>query len=208
MEALKAEVDRKRKEITDAKGSAKKYQRRGDGAVTLVASVHPIPLTITAFPPATTTLQSKKESEENLDSIILSSDEIQKRLRALNEPIRLFGESDTHRFKRLSTLSTKEERSAHQNDFKQAWLHTDNDLQKNIFDQSTEHHAVQQVDPTQFKQITIQLFNSDSERNKNLITGYLKYLLDEWEICLRERAEHIKSSASGKMLTAAHVDSI
>ena len=195
MDALKAEVERKRKEMTAGK-QFKKYMRRGEQE----QQNNKVPTDIVATTEeANQTIQSKKKISEEQDEVIgISSTEIEKRLRLLNEPIRLFAETDVHRFKRLKALSSREERHHNQNDFKKAWESTDTELQKNVFDQVEEEKDDVIIDTgEEFILISSDLHLKDPEKNKKLLTKYLQYLLQQWEIYLKNRPDEVKNTGSG-----------
>lgn len=242
MEAIIAEVERKRKELLASKQPAK-YQRRGDSKVSETQvdlsqekskTVQSLKQNSNRSIQTSNYASPKKLSTEH--EITLSTQEIEKRLRVLGEPIRLFNESDNQRSKRLNILSTKEERALHQNDFKQAWNSNDSDLQKTMFDsvkdkgnanntntgggsrngyddlnndnddEDDERKSKRVIDMKLFRKITPELFEKDQAKVKVLIEGYLRFLLFEWNEFLKKRCEDLKNTATGKMLTTAYVN--
>ncbi|KAI8802815.1 Prp18 domain-containing protein [Cladochytrium replicatum] len=134
---------------------------------------------------------NNNDDDEQDDDYRVPAEEVIRRLRAREEPIRLFGETDKQRIRRLKILEAKEERSDGQrNEFKkvleatdqranmeylkkQAGLVTDDDLEK-----VKRREAEGDVDTTP---ISLELLQKDPDRNYTLVGIYFRRLLYEWE---------------------------
>jgi pre-mRNA processing factor 4 (PRP4) like len=197
MEAILAEINRKRKEASE-QNDGKKYQRRGDSNVTAIPDV--VIKTVAKPEPELESKQRQVSEDQTISntSIDISLTEIIRRLRSLNEPIRLFAESDLSLYRRLKTLSSREERSHAQNDFSLAWKSTSDSLQQNVFDQAPSQPSPLIVD-YDFGLISQKHYAENPEATRVILQAYLSHLLDAWEIYLRERSDDVKSSGSGKM---------
>lgn len=129
--------------------------------------------------------------------------EIEKKLKARGEPIRLFGETDRQRMTRLKYLEAKdEERSGGQrNDF--------NELLKGEDDKEFSSKRVKSENDQNISSIEAikgnvnrELLMKDRSRARELIDLFLNTLIKEWQVNLDSRPEDVKKSTAGRMSSA------
>ncbi|KAJ1667860.1 hypothetical protein IW140_001411 [Coemansia sp. RSA 1813] len=152
--------------------------------------------------------------EENGKSLgTMSADEVIKRLRARGEPIRLFGETDGQRRKRLRHLELSEEKraSGQQNEFRRVLAQVEagtmlEDLkrQARMGDDEKEkrQNKYQMLLDYDVSDISPYLLRTDIDRLHTLLYVYLKRLLYEWDDYLATRADDDRRSAEGKLAAA------
>ncbi|KAJ3292991.1 mRNA splicing protein prp18 [Borealophlyctis nickersoniae] len=144
----------------------------------------------------------------------ISNEDILRRFRARDEPIRLFGETDRQRIRRLRKLEAMEERTEGQrNDFRAALQKTDKALaMENMIRKSSTGDASEEVED-QFERkkrdgekevvdtsiISLDLLQKDPEKVRSLIGIYFKRVLKEWERTLNARPDDVKRSTQGKL---------
>ncbi|KAJ3202640.1 mRNA splicing protein prp18 [Clydaea vesicula] len=164
----------------------------------------------------------KQDSDE--DIIPLTSEEIIKRLRSLEQPVRLFAETDLNRYKRLSQLGSKEERHGLQNEFMKASKisdqqtkldfltkaskdnedNDDGDNFSNMYDKRKNDLEDLSSDiDTNF--ISTKLLNENPEKNRFLIEVFLKRLTKEWGRFIKARPDHEKDSVQGRNYAATQM---
>ncbi|KAJ1831493.1 hypothetical protein LPJ63_004245 [Coemansia sp. RSA 2711] len=141
----------------------------------------------------------------------IGADEVVKRLRARGEPIRLFGESDAARRKRLRTLELSEEkRDGQQNEFRHMLAQVEagamlSDLKRQAKMNDEDEKRQQKYDMLlayDVSDISLDLLRTDLDRLHTLLYVYFKRLLYEWDEFLQMRPEDERRSASGKMAAA------
>jgi pre-mRNA-splicing factor 18 len=148
-------------------------------------------------------------SEEASTTPSLSSEEVVKRLRAKGQPIRLFGETDERRIRRLRTVeSTETDMEGQRNDF----MKTVAQLEASL-DLEALKRKVEETDKTCVETniltpsilnvpITVKMLLGDRSFVCRLIQHYLKRLITEWEEELQNRPIAIKRSTQGKLAAA------
>ncbi|KAJ1759006.1 hypothetical protein LPJ77_001998 [Coemansia sp. RSA 2523] len=142
----------------------------------------------------------------------LASSEVIKRLRARNEPTRLFGETDTARHMRLRALELSEEKhDGQQNEFhrvlaqveagamlsdlkRQAQISDDTDTKRQNKLAALMEFDVSDISPS--------LLRTDMDRVYSLLYVYFKRLVYEWDDFLDMRSSDEQRSADGKMAAA------
>eukprot|EP00160_Parvularia_atlantis_P021551 Unigene9388_Nuclearia_a/m.28662 Unigene9388_Nuclearia_a/g.28662 ORF Unigene9388_Nuclearia_a/g.28662 Unigene9388_Nuclearia_a/m.28662 type:complete len:379 (+) Unigene9388_Nuclearia_a:76-1212(+) len=226
--ALKAELDAKRKAVTELAGERKYVKRseleaareakylqeqreadakrqvrktRGSGS----ESEELLPLRREGSVDAS----AKSEDEEQGRASMISSKEVVKRLRRRGEPIRLFGESDAQRYERLRELerAIPDESLAQQNTFMANIKTMDRKLDLDALQRKAEGEgsgdkAAKQSDlllPADDRPVTVELYQRDKEKIYHLMNNYWAKLLMEWEADLDARPEDVKRSTSGKV---------
>ncbi|KAJ3210589.1 mRNA splicing protein prp18 [Dinochytrium kinnereticum] len=228
MDILRAEIEKKRKIIDVVKPSEdaikapvkKKYMKRGEIEKLqeeLESGVAAPTKKASEVGNGGMLFSSKNKDDgagsfDNDDHIDLPEAEIIGRLRARGEPIRLFGETDRERVRRLKTLESREERTEGQrNDFqslldsadrglalelleKQAGVDEESEKRKKKKEQDLENVDTSALSPA--------LLEKDPDKAKSLIALYLRKLLHEWEKTLAARPEDVKRSTPGKLQTA------
>ncbi|KAJ2388138.1 hypothetical protein GGI05_003874, partial [Coemansia sp. RSA 2603] len=142
----------------------------------------------------------------------MADDEVVKRLRARGEPIRLFGESNSERRKRLRHLELSEEKTdGQQNEFRRVMEQVEqgamlDDLrrQANMSLDSDDHwrQKYQRALDYDVSDISPDLLRTDIDRLHTLLYVYFKRLVYEWREWLDARPEDERHSAEGKMAAA------
>lgn len=170
---------------------------------------------------------SGESEEKDQDAVItrripISSEEIIRRLRARQEPIRFFAESDWERYQRLKALEIIEERSEGQrNDFMKTLevLEQEFDLEalsrsdggrlnkshkESLQGRETGEEKKQSSLKLEINQqpITLALLKTEKDKIFPLIYFYLKKLLREWEEELEKMPESQRRSTQGKLQLA------
>ncbi|KAJ3037432.1 mRNA splicing protein prp18 [Rhizophlyctis rosea] len=164
---------------------------------------------------------------EDEDEFNIPNDEVVRRFRARDQPIRLFGETDRQRIRRLRKLESTEERTEGQrNDFRAAMQATDKGLAlENLIrkhsreegddstpaddnnqytKKSSKKDTTSEVDTTL---ISLDLLQKDPEKVRSLIAVYFKRVLREWERSLTARPDEVKRSTQGKLAAATQAQS-
>ncbi|KAJ2096385.1 hypothetical protein GGI09_004386, partial [Coemansia sp. S100] len=142
----------------------------------------------------------------------VSAEEAVRRLRARGEPIRLFGESDGQRQRRLRMLELSEEKSDGQrNEFRHVLAQVEagamlDDLRRqakmNDDEEEKRKHRYALLAAYDVTPISLSLLRSDMDRLCTLLYVYFKRLLYEWDDYLATRPEEERRSAEGKMAAA------
>ncbi|KAJ2080152.1 hypothetical protein H4R24_003281 [Coemansia sp. RSA 988] len=142
----------------------------------------------------------------------ISVEEVVKRLRARGEPIRLFGESDEQRRRRLRHLELSEEKTdGQQNEFRRMMAQVEAGAmleslkrQANMDDDEEEKRRQKLAMLMEYdvSDISLELLRTDMDRLHTLLYVYLKRLLYEWGDYLALRPEDERRSAEGKMAAA------
>ncbi|KAI8895480.1 Prp18 domain-containing protein [Globomyces pollinis-pini] len=135
----------------------------------------------------------------------LDETQIVSKLRQLDQPIRLFGETDEERLVRFKKLDSMEERAepvlfshllqATEQDLTEDLLQgvkPDEPVRKELLDKDAE------VDTTI---ICLKLLKEEREKNLILMTVFLKRLIREWGLNLQKRPDEEKRSPQGKLAT-------
>ncbi|KAJ3162019.1 mRNA splicing protein prp18 [Geranomyces michiganensis] len=164
--------------------------------------------------------KDKDDDETEVDYNVAES-ELVRRFRARDQPIRLFGETDKQRIRRLRLVEATEERSEGQrNDFRAAMAATDQDIvNENLrrkasigedgFEDEDEGHYRKKrntkdterelVDTTILSE---ELLQTDPDKVYLLLSVYFKRVLREWEKSLDARPEDVKRSVQGRLQAA------
>lgn len=208
MDALKLEIEKKRKAAgSDVKGG-KKWVKRGDKkakeAEDKAAAAH-----VEVAQKVEVVQQSPQGGELPSPTSKLKPTEVMRRLRGMDEPVTLFGETDderasryskvssnTHRFEKVDDLDLKEGQMFNekaifneQGDVTVETQKEENKIQDEELDEEEEEDAVQVV--------TIE----------SVISKFLKKLLREWEAELAARPKAEQNSTAGKTVSAAYQQS-
>ncbi|KAI7893394.1 Prp18 domain-containing protein [Mucor mucedo] len=139
--------------------------------------------------------------EEVIEAFNISREECVRRLRAMGQPIRLFGETDKQCKVRLRALELMDEQSGDQgrNDFMRTLeemetnMRLDDLKQKGGEDKKKVKKATLQVEPIQ-----IELLQTDIDRLYAQIYAYFAHTLEEWEEAMADRPEEEKRTGPGK----------
>ncbi|KAJ1943136.1 hypothetical protein GGF37_002784 [Kickxella alabastrina] len=205
----------------------KKYVRAGDLSKAAAAAAEAKDKAPTAKPsPATASSQQQavstaeptahpssisKDDSSAADSSMIRAEEVIKRLRARSEPIRLFGESDGARRRRLRQLELSEEKSDGQrNEFRRALAQVEAGAMLDDLRAHTKMHPEPSDRQLKYEQLMLhdvsdispELLRSDADRLHSLLYMYFKRLVYEWDAYLADRPEDERRSAEGKMAAA------
>ncbi|KAJ2059835.1 hypothetical protein GGI17_004173 [Coemansia sp. S146] len=217
----------------DANGSNKKYVRVADleqaaaaldSTTTEAATASPsvsTPAHLTTSDQAdspdtaasnSTAKNSRNDDDDGQVAGTVSAEEAVRRLRARGEPIRLFGESDGQRQRRLRVLELSEEKSDGQrNEFRHVLAQVEagamlDDLRRqakmNDDEEEKRQHRYALLAAYDVTPISLSLLRSDMDRLCTLLYVYFKRLLYEWDDYLATRPEEERRSAEGKMAAA------
>jgi len=179
----------------------KKYMKRGD--------LEKIARGETKEEVQKTSESEKNESKESQPSPVetvlstrplLPRSEVTKRLRARNQPITFFGETDfqrEERLRQLEAMDTEESSEQGRNDFKEAIKEIDDedqeeDAKKAIAEDGTDSEDEKEIPTGE----AIQLSQED------FILSSFKRIIKVWGEDLNERPDAIKRTAQGKIQTA------
>ncbi|TPX34487.1 hypothetical protein SmJEL517_g02800 [Synchytrium microbalum] len=233
---LKREIERKRKEreetaqklgVTDKKyikrgdlerlrqDEYRQEQERKDQERLLKQGIQQQSLASKSAPGTSSNVPDN--TDPNDAEYTLTEDEIIRRLRAIEQPIRLFAESDKERYKRLRTVESHlDERRGHEgqgNDWRKAMETTNKELTSALLSKggTTDDDAARkrkkldvdedavQVDTTS---ISLELYEREPDTCRRLVRMYLTRMLNEWESDLKGRGDEWKSSGQGRMQIA------
>lgn len=159
-------------------------------------------------------VSNEQNEEDDAPTFNIPAEEVVRRLRAKNQPIRLFAETDKARKLRLRALELMEERSEGQrNDFMETLgqYETRLDLEalKRQAGEDVEDEAAgrrkrkrEEAGLEDTTLISIELLQKDPNKVYTLIYVYLKRLLKEWEQELRNQPDEIRRGNQGKLAAA------
>nr|XP_033813749.1 pre-mRNA-splicing factor 18 isoform X1 [Geotrypetes seraphini] len=223
MEILKAEIARKRKLVEEKQllNESKKYFKRGD----LSKKEEEAYLEKCGFKASSDDQEAKPSSstnpvleleltEEKLP-MTLSRQEVIWRLRERGEPIRLFGETDYDAFQRLRKIEilAPEVNKGLRNDLKAALDKIDQQyLNELVAGQESGEEDTQNDLKVHEENTTIEelealgesLGQGADDKDMDIITKVLKFLLGVWAKDLNGRENYVKRSVQGKLASATH----
>ncbi|TFK28210.1 Prp18-domain-containing protein [Coprinopsis marcescibilis] len=233
MDALKAEIASKRKQIDDPVAQRpNKYMRRGDierlkqeqeqraleenrqkedaQRKVVEASLAAKAASTSTALPHTPELEQEAESPAPESTFNISNEETTRRLRAKGQPIRLFGESDKDRRLRLRALELIEEkdheRHGGQNDFKKALEDVEN-TEREMKSKGIKGKKKEEADPSGNSILDLDLVKTDPDKLYPIIYYALKRIWKEWGESMDDRPEEVKRTRQGKLAAAIQVQS-
>lgn len=228
MDALKAELAKKRKAAEEAAGSRPtKYMRRGDlerlkqeeeaarkEAARAKAEEEERKKQKAKEPKASSSTATPEASgtPEPTNQFNISNEEAIRRLRAKGQPIRLFGESDKDRRLRLRALELIEERvgdkTMGQNDFRKALEDVEEEERKKLARVNQAESSKGKVERKDLDiEVDLALIKTDPDKLYPVIYYALKKTLADWAQYMDERPESVKRTNQGKIAAAAQVQS-
>lgn len=232
MDLLRAELERKKKQMKDTKLMApdKKYFKRGDLAAQQTDEYwkkHKKFKTDAEENDSDESLQRKEapstsKAKAKKDDLMPSRKEVIRCLRERAQPIRLFGEDDREAYQRLKKLemSTPDINKGYKNDFKAAMDKVDEEYLKELVQyQSEEVKEGAAVDVTiKDDGTTIEEINKladgltpesgDLALKHDLVLKFLKLVLNVWGEALNNRTEEEKHNFRGKLDSATHAQTV
>jgi pre-mRNA-splicing factor 18 len=190
MDALAAEIAKKRKQVDGAKGGDAKrrwvrtadlqQQRRRD--VEASAARKPVARPVVVDEEPAQTPKDDDRIEERVKALAkLPSGDVMKRLRQLGQPIKLFGESDAERIRRLALHDPRNEG---EDDFRLRGGHEITEAKETKEEKDDEEEEDQ----------------DDFSR----IRSWIKARLKAWESALESRSDADKRSAQGRLKTKTY----
>lgn len=229
MDLLRKEIERKRKEIEETKllTNQKKFFKRGDLEQKLTDDFNKKRSEDDAEKQRKDEsdqekdYQSKSEraknalkKDEGSEKKIIPRNEVIKRLRNRNQPIRFFGESDLDGMKRLKMIeSTETQTDGMRNDFKAAMDQTEqesvNEIMNSVKTEETNTEADVLNEEIDFNEI-LDLSKKQREKNTDslLVLKYIKMVCKKWGQELNHRVRDLKLSIKGRIETALHAQTV
>ncbi|WAR26013.1 PRP18-like protein [Mya arenaria] len=230
MDFLKAELERKKRQIkenSDIVAPNKKYFKRGDLAAKQEEaywSKHKRHISVDSEEAVEDSKTEQKTDEKTQEQVMLHRKEVIRRLREINEPILLFGESEYDAFVRLKKLESMEPdfskgMGAGSNDFKAAMDRVDQEYMEEIMKSadgegsaggkqivSVKDDGTTLEDIEKWKQ---ELGKGDSNKDQEIILRYLKFVLKTWGNDINHvKTESEKRSFKGKLNAAMHQQTV
>jgi len=226
MDFLKAEIERKKKQMKDSNVLApnKKYFKRGDLAAKQEEEYWKKHKRLkvgddyeagTSFEPEVSAGNTESDSEKDDEKNLIPRKEVIRRLRERNEPILCFGETELLAYQRLRKLEimAPEINKGRNNDMKSAMEKVDQEYLQEIMKASgdgdgTVNSNINVVDDgtsiEEIIKIAEKLGTGDGELDCMVILKFLKLLLKLWAAELNDRSEDVKRSFRGKLASATH----
>ena len=235
MDILKAEIERKRKQLESQSliQPKKKFFKREELIQKFDEEYHQKQAAKYGLKHPTGGDQTdgqQSSSQENQESSggqnsgqtsnerILPRKEVIKRLRERNEPVILFGESETEAFRRLRKLELLEPETRDgglRNDFQEAMEEVDAKYLEEIVKSSGDKNQKSGANDVKVEEMSttieeiLQLAQHfgrrrDEAGDSNVIHTFLKFLLELWGKKLNSRPEKEKTSTQGKIQSAIY----
>ncbi|XP_045479237.1 pre-mRNA-splicing factor 18 [Harmonia axyridis] len=215
MEALKAEIARKRKIIEELTvvEPAKKYFSKGD----FIAKEREEYIKKFGLPlqgEEKTSVENKSDSaESNVDDHLLPRQEVITRLRDREEPILLFGETELDAFKRLRKDELLEpEARGFRNDFQEAMEKVDQDYLQDLLknakdeDQKKPSGSKEQkcLSHEEIVELSKKMGRGNREHDMTTIVHFINLILKLWNDQLQNRMTEEKMGTKGKLQRATY----
>lgn len=233
MDFLKAEIERKRKELDQANvlNSQKKYFKRGELEQQQTELFwkkknekdKEKEQTDLNHEKSSSHHSAKHDKLKNLikddeEKKVLPRNEVIKRLRERGQPIRLFGESDLDAAKRLNMIETSEpEENGMRNDFKLAMDKSEqeslNELMNSVNGEKGDANSAQDVeikedDTINFNEILELSKNRNKANDMLMVLKYIKFIVKKWGQALNSRTIDEKLTTKGRIETALHSQTV
>ncbi|KAK1166922.1 pre-mRNA-splicing factor 18 isoform X2 [Acipenser oxyrinchus oxyrinchus] len=221
MDLLKAEIARKRKNLEEKElvGESKKYFKRSELSRKEEAEYfercgYKVQKKDDKDNPSTSSnpVLELELTEEKLP-MTLSRQEVIRSLRERGEPIRLFAESDYDAFQRLRKIEflAPEVNKGLRNDLKAALDKIDQQYLNEVVggqdpgEEDTQHDLKVHEENTTIEELEAlgeSLGQGDDDKDMDVITKVLKFLLGVWAKDLNGREDHVKRGVQGKLTSA------
>eukprot|EP00041_Stephanoeca_diplocostata_P030500 m.924364 g.924364 ORF g.924364 m.924364 type:complete len:363 (+) comp23768_c0_seq7:284-1372(+) len=155
--------------------------------------------------------------DEDLEDRNLPEDEIIRRLRLRNEPIKLFGEDLIDVFRRLRNLEIEAPldvvRERQRNEYMEAMTAAKEDLDKDDIGDGVDYMKNKKKEKIYDwgdvqRKIVEELSTGDFNRDQKILRQFFKALLQLWQKDLDERAPAKKHSPEGKRASAIYKQSV
>ncbi|GFS02888.1 pre-mRNA-splicing factor 18 [Elysia marginata] len=230
MEALKAEIERKKRQMQESSlihDPKKKYFKRADLVAKQTEEYWKKHSNLIKSHSGSqgedgqeSSLFGENSSTSSERANLMSRKEVIKKLRERGEPIRLFGEEDIDAYKRLKQLETTGKdikEGGFSNDFQAAMEKVDQDYLNEIIKSSDGDEANKSVDVSVKDDGTTQediirlrqeLGTGDKDKDHEIILTFFKYVLKKWGEQLNDRTQDEKRNIRGKMASATHSQTV
>jgi len=228
MDFLKAEIARKRKQIEEQnlmKDPKKKFFKRSELSARQTEEywkkhgnvVRPTYSTQVSEGDSSTSGGSGGKAEK---AAVLPRKEVIKKLREIEEPIRLFGEDDLDSYNRLKKLETREAQfkgEGFSNEFQAAMAKVDQDYLNEVIKSSGGGDEKQGVEvkvkddgttAEDLKKMREELGKGSTDKDHEILLRWFKYLLKTWGDFLNVRETDTKRTIKGKMASATHSQTV
>lgn len=225
MDIIRKEIERKRKQIEETnlvkdkkffrRGDLEAYQREQYWKNYNEKHAKKLPAPSTSIIDQFRTKDEDSNQPENDESLQpqLSLEEVIRKLRDRNAPIRLFGETDLDAFRRLRTLEVDlpDVETGFRNDLQAAMDQVDEDFLNEIIagqDADKRHDAVVEDETITFNELQEamekELGKGNHERDSDLIHQFFSFILQKWGRELNSRPMDEKRSSTGKFALATY----
>ncbi|KHN82577.1 Pre-mRNA-splicing factor 18 [Toxocara canis] len=227
MDALKAEIERKRKQVKDVEVDVcgKKFFKRGDLAEKQRQAYwekynakHRLHVPVINPSEATDGISAKETtSEAEIEECDdLPRAEVIRRLRTRSQPITLFGETEAESRARLRKLEIEQPdmKEGWKNDFQSAMRQVDHELVEEVIKGEQNSAGKHDVDmPGTAEDTTWERIEANARllgegdnpnRDCDIIREFFSYILTRWGRALNARDELTKRSAQGKLAATMH----
>uniref|UniRef100_A0AAR5PR56 Pre-mRNA-splicing factor 18 n=2 Tax=Dendroctonus ponderosae TaxID=77166 RepID=A0AAR5PR56_DENPD len=217
MDILRAEMEKKRKELEDKNlmNSKRKYFRRGDLTAKELEK-YKSNLNQSGSDAATSSkdLQEGNKAETDVKHNIVPRQEVINKLRDRGEPILLFGESEIDACKRLRKceLLEPEVNRGFRNDLQEAMEQVDQEylndfLKSNSSGNGTKtkgHLEKPSVTYEEIFEMAKKMGRGNREHDMSTIVHFIQLLLFKWDDQLHNRSQEIKMATKGKLQGATY----
>uniref|UniRef100_A0A0B7B5F5 Pre-mRNA-splicing factor 18 n=1 Tax=Arion vulgaris TaxID=1028688 RepID=A0A0B7B5F5_9EUPU len=227
MEGLKAEIERKKRQLQDSNlitDPKKKYYKQSALVAKQTEEYWKKHNNLAKSENSTkisaheSTVSGEGKPTDRLAQ--LPRKEVIRRLRERCEPIRLFGEDDHDAYKRLKKLETSEpdvQGGGYENDFQTAMEKVDQDYLNEIVKSTNGDDAKQSIDVSvkddgtrqeDIARMREELGQGDKDKDHEIVLRFFKYILKKWGEKLNDRSEEEKRIIKGKMASATHSQTV
>ncbi|XP_066259322.1 pre-mRNA-splicing factor 18 [Euwallacea similis] len=216
MDILKAEMERKRKELEekDLLNSKRKYFRRGE-LTEKTLEQYKNKYNQPEDSSSSKSLPEGNKTETDIKHNILPRQEVINKLRDRAEPIILFGESEADACKRLRKceLLEHEVNKGFRNDLQEAMDQVDQEYLNELLkskatdDSDTKAGTAANQPNVSYEEIcemAKKMGRGNREHDMQTIVHFIQLLLSKWEAQLQTRSQEGKRSTKGKLLGATY----
>ncbi|XP_060525540.1 pre-mRNA-splicing factor 18 [Cylas formicarius] len=216
MDILKAEIEKKRKDLEekDILASNKKYFKRGDLTAKEQEEFRKKYLVTKEKAKSTTEILQGDKTESDIKHNILPRQEVISRLRDRGEPVLLYGESELDAFKRLRKceLLEPEKNRGFRNDLQEAMEQVDQAYLDELLKSKASGNECKEETTTQepalsyeeIREMAKKMGRGNREHDMTVIVHFVQLLLTKWSEQLQNRSAEEKTSTKGKLAGATY----
>lgn len=216
MDILKAEIERKRKELEqkDLLNPKRKYFKRGELTAKELESYKS--KFIVSEDPAYSSKETSQgdKGETDIKHNILPRQEVISKLRDRSEPILLYGESETDAFKRLRKCELLEPESnrGFRNDLQEAMDQVDQQYLNELLHSETSENVTQESNKTHEPAVSYEeicemakkMGRGKKEHDMTTIVHFIELILGKWDDQLQNRFREDQRSTKEKLQVATY----